>query len=193
MSIEGRSQLDSLAKVPAAAPHGTALRRSSRMLENYVGDIEYLLREQRFAEAAPLALALPHICAALAHADLVSSRMAYREWCETWVRPPEDDTSLIAPGPADLERLAELHGIERELATRPGVPALALRRLRLRRLARAAPLRRRGTVPAANDARDEAAREACVELLEAVRRWYHDAGSRNTVVQTNLARLAVLR
>ena len=193
MSIEGRSQLDSLAKVPAAAPPGTALRRSSRMLENYVGDIEYLLREQRFAEAAPLALALPHICAALAHADLVSSRMAYREWCETWVRPPEDDTSLTAPDPADLERLAESHGIEPELATRPGVPALALRRLRLRRLARAAPLRRRGTVPAANDARDEAAREACVALLEAVRRWYHDSGSRDTVVQTNLARLAVLR
>jgi hypothetical protein len=95
------------------------------MLENYIGDIEYLLREQRFAEAAPLALALPHICAALAHADLVSSRAAYREWCEAWVRPLEDDTSFTVPGPAELERLAESYGIERELAT-PGVPALGI-------------------------------------------------------------------
>jgi hypothetical protein len=193
MSIEGRSQLESPAIAPAGAPRETTLRRSSRMLENYVGDIEYLLREQRFAEAAPLALALPHVCTALAHADLVSSHVAYREWCETWVRPLEDDTSLTAPGPADLEQLAESYGIERELATRPGVPALALRRLRLRRLTRAAPLRRRGTVPAASDARDEAVREACVALLEAERRWYHDYGSRNALVQTNLARLAVLR
>jgi hypothetical protein len=193
MSIEGRSHLESPGIAPAGAPRATALRRSSRMLENYLGDIEYLLREQRFAEAAPLAVALPHICAALAHADLVSSQLAYREWCETWVRPLEDDTSLTVPGPADLERLAESYGIERELAARPGVPALALRRLRLRRLARAAPLRRRGTLPAASDARDEAVREACVALLEAVRRWYHDYGSRNAVVQTNLARLAVLR
>ncbi len=193
MSIEVRSQSDSPTITPAIAAHATARRRSSRMLENYLGDIEYLMREQCFAEAAPLALALPYICTALAHADLASSRAAYREWCEAWVQPPDDDTPLIATSPADLERLADLYGIERELATMPGVPALALRRLRLRRLSRAAPARHRGTVPAASDAREEAAREACVALTDAVRRWYHDCAARNTIVQSNLARLAVLR
>ncbi|MGH8220512.1 MAG: hypothetical protein ACREUT_18410, partial [Steroidobacteraceae bacterium] len=137
MSIEVRSQSDSPVITPALGTHAGP-RRSSRMLENYLGDIEYLLREQRFAEAAPLALALPHICSALAHADLASSRAAYREWCEMWVRPREEDTSLATPTPADLERLADMKGVEPELAARPGVPALALRRLRLRRLARAA-------------------------------------------------------
>lgn len=193
MSIEVRSQSDSPSIKPAIAAHATARRRSSRMLENYLGDIEYLLREQCFGEAAPLALALPYICSALAHEDLASSRAAYLEWCESWVRPPEDDTSLATPAAADLERLADLYGIERELATRPGVPALALRRLRLRRLSRAAPVRHRGTVPAASDAREEAAREACVALCDAVRRWYHDCAARDMVVQSNLARLAVLR
>jgi len=193
MSIEARSQSDSPAITPTIGARANPRRRSSRMVENYLGDIEYLLREQRFAEAAPLVLALPHICSALAHADLASSRAAYREWCEAWVRPPENDTSLAVPTPADLERLADANGVEPELAARPGVPRLALRRLRLRRLARAAPLRRRGTVPAALDARDEAVREACVVLTDAARRWYHDCAARNAIVQNNLARLAVLR
>ena len=193
MLIEVRSQPDSPVIAPPMGARSSTRRRSSRMLENYLGDIEYLLREQRFAEAAPLALALPHICSALAHADLASSHAAYREWCEAWVRPREDDTSLAVPSAAELERLADANHVEPELAQRPGVPALALRRLRLRRLARAAPLRRRGTVPAASDARDEAAREACVALTDAVRRWYHECAGRDTVVQTNLARLAVLR
>lgn len=193
MSIEVRSQPESSVITNPIATQGSTRRRSSRMLENYLGDIEYLLREQRFAEAAPLALALPHICCALAHADLASSRAAYREWCEAWVRPPEDDTSLALPSPAELERLADANGVEPELAAQPGVPALTLRRLRLRRLARAAPLRRRGTVPAALDTRDEAAREACVALTDAVRRWYHECAARNAIVQNNLARLAVLR
>lgn len=193
MSIEVRLQSDSPVISPPIGAHSSPRRRSSRMLENYLGDIEYLLREQRFSEAAPLALALPHICSALAHGDLASSRAAFREWCERWVRPPEEDGSIAVPSAQALERLAESSGVEPELGARPGVPALALRNLRLRRLARAAPLRRRGTVPAASDARDEAAREACVALTAAVRRWYHESAARNPVVQTNLARLAVLR
>ncbi len=193
MSIEGHPQTDTQTIPTAAAVRPGSRHGSSRMLENYLGDVEYLMREQRFAEAAPLALALPHICAALAHADLVSSRAAYLEWCENWVRPREADTSLAVPSPADLERLAALHGVELELDAGPGVPALALRQLRLRRLSRAAPPRRRGTLPAASDTRDEAAREAAVALLDAVRRWYHDCAARDPIVQTNLARLAVLR
>ena len=193
MSIEVRSQSESPSIKPALAAHAMARRRSSRMLENYLGDIEYLLREQCFSEAAPLALALPYICSALEHDELASSRAAYRDWCESWVRAPEDETSPEPPAPADLERLADLYGVERELSAQPGVPALALRRLRLRRLSRAAPVRHRGTVPAASDSREEAAREASVALCDAARRWYHDCAARDTVVQSNLARLAVLR
>lgn len=193
MSTEGHSQADPPGVELAIDVRAASRPRSSKMLESYLGDVEYLMRERRFAEAAPLALALPHICEALAHTDLVSSRKAYRAWCENWVRPPRDDTSLSVPSPADLDRLAARLGVERGLSEHAGVPTEGLRQLRLRRLSRAAPPGRRGAVPAADDAGDEAAREACVALLGAVRRWYQDHAARDPVVQTNLARLAVLR
>jgi hypothetical protein len=197
MAIEGQTQSDSHGNPAAAATHadtGAGPRHgSSRMLESYLGDIELLMREGYWDAAAPLALALPHICAALAHADLVSSREAYRAWCETWVRPPQDDTSVTAPSPADLDRLAVERGVEPDLADRPGVPAHALRRLRLRRLSRAAPPRRGGILPAADDAAGEAIREACMALIDAVQRWYDECAARDAAVQSNLARLAVLR
>lgn len=192
MSIESHSQANShgvAATVGFAGPrHG-----SSRMLESYLGDIEYLMRERQWDEAAPLALALPHICGALAHPDLVSSREAYRKWCEMWVRPPQDDTSLSLPSPDELDRMAAERGVERELLDGSGVPAQSLRQLRLRRLSRAALPRRRGAPPAATEAGDGAVREACVALIDSVRRWYADWAAGSTVVQTNLARLAVLR
>ncbi|MGH8258276.1 MAG: hypothetical protein ACREUG_01145, partial [Steroidobacteraceae bacterium] len=81
MPTEGHSLADSRTS-PAAGAYLPARRGSSRMLESYLGDIEYLMRERCFAEAAPLALALPHLCAALAHPDLASSRDAYRDWCQ---------------------------------------------------------------------------------------------------------------
>lgn len=192
MPIESRSHTDAHATAPAAAVNFGARHGSSRMLETYLGDIEYLLREH-FEEAVPLALALPHICAALAHEDLVSSREAYRQWCEDWVRPPQNDTSLSVPSAEELERLADLRGVERELAKGPRVPAWALRQLQLRRLSRAAPPRRRAAMPSAGDPGDDAMREACAALVDAVRRWYHDCAARDAVVQNNLARLAVLR
>jgi hypothetical protein len=197
MSTEGHSQADPPGDEPALGTRAARRPRSSKMLESYLGDIEYLLRECRFADAAPLALALPHICVALGHPDLVSSRAAYLEWCESWVRPPCDDTAVSAPSPVDLDRLAVQRGVEHELSDGPGVPAQGLRQLRLRRLSRAAPLGRGGAAAAAaGDAAspgDETAREACVALLAAVRRWYRDLAARDDAVQTNLARLAVLR
>ncbi len=190
MTIESQRESEAEGMLPVAVARSGARHGSSRMLESYLGDIEYLMREQLWREAAPLALALPHICAALANTDLVCSRDAYLDWCEAWVRPPQDDTSMSTPGPGELYRMAEEHGVEPELAHRAGVPAKALRQLRLRRLSRAAPPRRRVSF---TDASDEPVCEACLTLLGAVRRWYGEWAARASTVQTNLARLAVLR
>ncbi len=57
------------------------------MLDAYLGDIEYLMRERLWAEAVPLALALPHICVAIGDPALRSSPDDYLEWCQNWVRP----------------------------------------------------------------------------------------------------------
>jgi hypothetical protein len=75
------------------------------------------------------------------------------------------------------------------------VPAAALRRLRLRRLTRATPLRRRSAISdlVRLDAAQEPEREAAIALVDAVRRWYGDRGALDGTVQTNLARLAILR
>jgi hypothetical protein len=193
MSIEIPQQSEAQSPLRAAA-HGGGLRHgSSRMLESYLRDIEYLMREQLWASAAPLALALPHICAALSNTDLVSSGDAYRSWCEAWVRPERDDTSLCVPSPEELSSMSETFAVEPELTGRTGVPVRSLRQLRLRRLSRAVSPRGRGMLVEMGAASDEPASEACVALLDAVRRWYGDWAAGSPTVQTNLARLAVLR
>jgi hypothetical protein len=178
----------------ALAPGCTVYRhRSSKMLESYLGDVEYLLREGLWGEAEPLALALPHICAALSNLDLASSRERFLEWCEAWVRPPFADTSMTVPKPEELYRLAVQRGADTPAEQSPSVPVRPLRQLRLRRLSRAAPARRRGTLTDLRGLHEDPAREACVVLLEAVRRWYSDWAAFDVTVQANLARLAVLR
>ncbi len=193
MSIERQQTSEFQGPPPGAEQGGNSRHGSSRMLESYLLDIEQLMREQLWDRAAPLALALPHICAALANPDLVSSREAYRDWCETWVRPEQDDTSLCAPSPQDLLRMAEDRAVEPELQGRTGVPVHALRVLRLRRLSRAAVPRGRGSLADASARSDEPTGEACLVLVAAVRRWYGDSAAGSATVQTNLARLAVLR
>jgi hypothetical protein len=163
------------------------------MLESYLGDIEYLIRERLWSEALPLALTLPHICAALENPGLASSPEQFLHWCEAWVRPSRSDTSMTVPSPDELYRLACTRAKALQPDAQPGVPILALRQLRLRRLARAAPPRRRVSLADVRDLADEPAREACVALLEAVRRWYDDYAVLDSTVQNNLARLAVLR
>ncbi|HTT03570.1 MAG TPA: hypothetical protein VMG11_15930 [Steroidobacteraceae bacterium] len=176
------------ARAPLRMRHG-----SSKMLESYLGDIEYLVRERLWGEAAPLALALPHICAALAHPAMQSSREQFLHWCESWVRPPLSDTTMSVPTPEQIYALANERGVAHEIESRPGVPTRPLRQLRLRRLARAAPMRRQVSAADVIDWDDEPAREACIALLEGVRRWYSECAARDPTVQTNLARLAVLR
>ena len=43
------------------------------------------------------------------------------------------------------------------------------------------------------DAAHELEREAALVLVDAVRRWYADRGALDVTVQSNLARLAILR
>ncbi|MGH8149040.1 MAG: hypothetical protein ACRETB_03540 [Steroidobacteraceae bacterium] len=193
MSIETRQESSAEGSLPASVVHAAERPQSSRMLESYLADIEYLMRAQLWTRAAVLALALPHICAALSSADLVSSVDAYRAWCENWVRPLRNDTSLTAPSTDELERIAAEYAVEPELVHQAGVPVRALRQLRLRRLSRAALPRGRAPLALAAEASSERASEACRALLRAVRRWYRDWAARDPVSQTNLARLAVLR
>lgn len=169
-------------------------RQRSKMFDAYLMDIEQLMRERLWDEAVPLALGLPHICVALADPGLRSSRAEYLQWCEAWVRPPHADTGLAAPSPATLLGLA--NGDARsDTGPSAEVPLDALRRLRLRRLSRTAPLRRRDGLTAL--LRQEAARQperaACFALLDAAQRWYAEFAARNAGVQGNLGRLAVLR
>lgn len=193
MSSESRQESGAEGSLPAAGPRATARPRTSQMLESYLADIEYLMRAQLWKRAASLALPLPHICAALSNADLVSSAEAYRAWCERWLRPPRADTSFTTPSPEELERMAAEYAVEPELAHHGGVPVRALRQLRLRRLSRAALPRGRVPLSLAAEAHGGRAAEACLALLEGVRRWYRDCAARDPALQANLARLAVLR
>jgi hypothetical protein len=73
------------------------------------------------------------------------------------------------------------------------VPTAALRRLQLRRHART---RARGFVLGPDESLDPQGAEAVQTgrtLVEATRRWYARSGVHDPTVQTNLARLAVLR
>ena len=193
MSIENRQDTDSVGATPPPTSLASWRRSNSRMLESYLGDIEYLIRERLWTEALPLALTLPHICAALENPALASSPEQFLHWCELWVRPSKSDTSMTVPSAEELYRLASARGKPLQPAAERSVPVQALRQLRLRRLARAAPPRRRVSLADMRDFPDEPAREACVALLEAVRRWYDDYAVLDSTVQTNLARLAVLR
>jgi hypothetical protein len=165
------------------------------MLDAYLGDIEYLMRERLWAEAVPLALALPHICVAIAEPSLRSSPEEFLQWCQNWVRPSRTDTTATVPTPDALFRLAQARSEVPEDESGTVVPAAALRRLRLRRLTRATPLRRTSAISelVRMDAAHEPEREAAIALVDAVRRWYADRGALDRTVQSNLARLAILR
>lgn len=165
------------------------------MFDAYLGDIEYLMRERLWAEAVPLALALPHICVALGDAALRSSPEDYLQWCHDWVRPSRTDTTASVPTADALFRLAQSRSEVPDDESGTAVPAAALRRLRLRRLTRAAPLRRKSAAGdlLRIDAAQQPEREAAIALVDAVRRWYTDRGALDDTVQINLARLAVLR
>jgi hypothetical protein len=173
--------------------HGGSRHTSSRMLENYLTDLEYLVRERMWNEALPLALSLPHLCAALADPELRSSRERFVEWCNSWLTPVYPESLSPAPTGDELYALSRERAGFDELDTSAGVPISALRRLRLRRLARPAPPRRSVGPAEFPENAEEPAHSVCVYIMLAVNRWYDDWASFDPAVQTNLARLAVLR
>ncbi|HTV78528.1 MAG TPA: hypothetical protein VMF03_09730 [Steroidobacteraceae bacterium] len=195
MTVESQRPTPERGAGTAVRDRTNARRGRSRMLDAYLGDIEYLMRERLWSEAVPLALALPHICVAIGDPQLRSSPHDYFEWCQNWVRPLQTESASTVPTADALFRMAQSRAEVPDDESGTAVPADALRRLRLRRLARAMPLRRRSALSelVRIDAAQEPEREAALALVEAVRRWYADRGAQDPTVQSNLARLAILR
>jgi hypothetical protein len=163
------------------------------MVASYLTDVEQLLEAQRWDAALCEAYDLPRIAVALTDPTLQSSGERQKTWCEQWIRPADDED---AGGDLDYERLrrAVCAHIEHQDAAEPRtIPARALRRLRLRRHVRTAP---RGFFHEPSPPGDPEASESariCSALIEAARRWYARSACHNTIVQANLAKLAVLR
>jgi hypothetical protein len=152
------------------------------MLDVYAGDIAEMLVDGQEENAERAALTIPHIAVALADAQLQSSDEAYLDWCRKWVQP-EFDSAVYQ------DWCARTDACERDS---DGVPFAALRSLRLRRWAREV------HTPSLGSLAEEAAtpgtpRAVACALLGAAFRWYEQEGRYQTVVQTNLARLGVLR
>ena len=157
------------------------LPSSSRMLTSYLIDIEQLLEEQRWDAALREACELPRIAVALSDPQLRCSGEAVGMWCRQWLEAqPATSTK------AGTDTAGRSHAPTQ-------VPTSALRRLQLRRHVRTRP---RGYLPLADESLDPAeaaSDETGRALVGAARRWYAHAGCHDPTVQTNLARLAVLR
>jgi hypothetical protein len=189
------------------------LPSTSRMMTNYLADIEHLLDSQRWDLARRDALELPGIAVALADAQLSVSAARARDWCERWLPQPQatDDRaareSILAAVAAQAQTVPTHQAQTTPAAlgdsassaslaagsTAPRVPSRALRGLRLRRYARARP---RGVKLRFGSGSGHQAAETiriCTALIEAIRRWYAHSAVHDDIVQRNLARLAVLR
>jgi hypothetical protein len=162
---------------------------SSRMLTNYLADVEQNLDEHRWELALRDVVDLPRIAVALADPELRSSAERCKAWCEQWVRPADVSDSGLDPEHI-CRVLDEKSGHQEPSAA---VPSLALRRLRLRRHARNAP---RGFNASHSGKENEDIAEVfviCTAVVEGVRRWYAHFACHDAIAQANLARLAVLR
>lgn len=167
---------------PTAAERSRTLYPArSKMIDMYAGEIAGLLAEGRLEDAERAALDIPHIAIALAEADLHSSADAYRDWCVRWVQPDFG---------ADTYSQWYARSDEGSRAEGPGIPFGALRALRLRRRAREVPMPVLRTEQPLSTGAPQAV--TCA-LLGAVFRWYEQEGRYQQLVQTNLARLGVLR
>lgn len=162
---------------------------SSRMLASYLTDIEQLLEEQRWDAALREAADLPRIAVALSDPQLRASGEDVGLWCRQWIPAGEIDPEARRPGLPH----AEPGGAGPVEAPGPSVPTRALRRLQLRRHVRTPP--RGFLIAAAEDlgAAETQSVETGRALVGAARRWYASRGCHDPTVQTNLARLAVLR
>jgi hypothetical protein len=162
-----------------AAEHG-AIRcpPRSKMIDMYTADVARMVADGRERAAERAALAIPHIAVALAHAQLQSSRRAYQDWCTSWV-----SSQFVADLYEDWSiRSAQCEGGEE-------VPVASLRQLRLLRRAREVSL----PLLAPETTGVPTPQAVAYALLRAARRWYEQEGRYQPTVQTNLARLGVLR
>src|SRR5580700_7655227 len=107
MAVESQRPDAERGAASATRERASSRRGRSRMLDAYLGDIEYLMRERLWSEAVPLALALPHICVAISDPALRSSPHDYLEWCQSWVRPSRTDSTATVPTADALFRLAQ--------------------------------------------------------------------------------------
>src|SRR3954470_22103715 len=162
---------------------------SSRMLTNYLADVEQNLDEQRWELAMRDVVELPKIAVALANPEMRSSREQCTAWCEQWVRPPNANDSGI-----DHEHVCRVLDEKLEDGSPSGnVPSVALKRLRLRRHARQVP-RGFNASRAVKENEDHAETFAvCTAVVDGIRRWYAHFACHDATAQANLARLAVLR
>lgn len=164
---------------------------SSRMVAGYLTDVEQLIEAQRWDAALCEAYDLPRIAVALTDPTLQSSGEGQKSWCEEWIRPEDADADDEG---FDYERVrrAVCEHIETENTAKPkSIPARALRRLRLHRHVRATGF---GPEPASSrTSRTSETAQICTALVDAARRWYARSACHDMTVQTNLARLAVLR
>lgn len=158
---------------------------SSRMLASYLTDIEQLLDEQHWDAALNEACDLPRIAVALSDPQLRCSSEQVGSWCRQWIEPEASADPASATGAVRALRIPE--------AGTDAVPTRALRRLQLRRHVRTPP---RGYVSAPDESLDPSQAESVETgraLVGAARRWYARSGVHDPTVQSNLARLAVLR
>ena len=164
---------------------------SSRMVASYLTDVEKLIEAQRWDAALHEAYDLPLIAVALTDPALSSSGEQQKVWCEQWIRPAAESESDALD--YDRVRRTVCEHIESEAVEPKSVPARALRRLRLRRHVRVAPRSFCPDCGPAPDAPQSESAQICTALVDAARRWYARSACRDTIVQSNLARLAVLR
>jgi hypothetical protein len=160
------------------------------MLASYLTDIEQLLDDQRWDAALRDAADLPRIAVALSDPLMRAPRDEVAAWGSRWIESCDPACpAQLAPdrpaGPVSLRATPD--------SADGSVPTAALRRLQLRRHART---RARGFVLGPDESLDPQGAEAVQTgrtLVEATRRWYARSGVHDPTVQTNLARLAVLR
>ena len=166
---------------------------SSRMLTNYLADVEQNLDEHRWDLALRDVVDLPKIVVALCDSELRSSPERCKAWCEQWVQAPSAAIDAPAVDPEHICRVLSEKSGRPDTTAEPSVPTVELRRLRLRRHARNAP--RGFNASHAGKAAHNAAEifTVCTAVVEAVRRWYAHFACHDAVAQANLARLAVLR
>lgn len=188
-SPQGASR-DGAAPRPPQGPDDSWVQpSSSRMLTNYLADVEQNLDEHRWEVALRDVADLPKIAVALTDPQLTSSGERCKAWCEQWIRPP----NAANESGVDHESICRILNEKSGHGRTASVPSVELRRLRLCRHARNAPRGFNGS-HAGKEGEDTAETFAiCTAVVEGVRRWYAHVACHDATAQANLARLAVLR